>query len=609
VFEGHITLDFETAWASGLGYTLSKMTTEDYVTDPRFEIIGVSVKVNQSPAEWYAKYEVPHVLSEINWQRSILICQNMLFDGLILHDKFQIVPRFYVDTMLLARPVIAPIAQRVSLAKIGETLNLPTRKGQEVMNANGKWYNDFTPDELKRYGEYCKNDTEMTYSAFKRLVYFFTTTELQVIDSTLRMYLTPQLVLNAQVLAEHLHQVRYKKEWQLNNLPGGVTKEDLKSNQKFAKVLERFGIEPPTKISPANGKVTFAFAKTDVDFKALTKHENPDVQAVMAARLGQKSTLEETRTEKFLKLANTGRLFRNPIKYYGAHTGRFSGMEGLNTQNLPRGGKLRESITPPKGMKIIAADFSQIEARINAWFAGEITMLGSFRGSDVYKDFARVVYKIPGNEPVTDAQRFFGKTCVLGLGYGMAWKKFRLELAKKDIFLADNVVQEVVNQYRQYYNRIPTLWSRCDGAISAMQTGREVAIGPVTFKKGYMLLPNDMFVQYPRLKYVSGADFDVRGWIYTGAKGTTKLYGAKLCENMVQTVARIVMTDAMVRMAAYIHPAMSVHDELIYCVPEQHVVGWAEFIESEMTKTPEWANSDLPLAVEVKYGDNYGACK
>ena len=133
----------------------------------------------------------------------------------------------------------------------------------------------------------------------------------------------------------------------------GVSKDSitktLMSNQIFAKYLENLGVEPPTKMSAKTGKEAYAFSKTDKAFTDLLEHPDPRVQNAVSARLGIKSTLEETRTQSLIEVAGRGRL---PIllNYYGAHTGRFSGGDKMNLQNLPARGNnsIRRALRAPK---------------------------------------------------------------------------------------------------------------------------------------------------------------------------------------------------------------------------------------------------------------------
>ena len=118
-----------------------------------------------------------------------------------------------------------------------------------------------------------------------------------------------------------------------------------------------------------------------------------------------------------------------PLKYYGAHTGRWSGLDKVNMQNLPsrdvKKKALKNAILPPKDNVIINVDSSQIEARILVWLSGQDDVVEQFKNNeDVYSNFASKVYgrKI---DKRNKTERFIGKTCILGLGYGTGWKKLQ----------------------------------------------------------------------------------------------------------------------------------------------------------------------------------------
>jgi len=416
-----ITLDFETYYDND--YSLSKLTTEEYINDSRFEIIGVGVKVDDAPAEWFSgsKEEVKNWLGKFNWAESALLCHNSMFDGAILAWVFGIVPAYYYDTLCMAR-ALHGVDVSGSLKSLVERYGLGA-KGTEVIDAKGVRREDFNVHKLSAYGEYCKNDVELTYKLFAAL-HPFPTNEHALIDMTLRMYTQPVFGLDDGLLVDRLEKLRADKRTLLSGLMVHLdcpdeesVRKKLASNPQFAKILTDLGIDPPMKTSPATGKQTFAFAKNDIGFIELAEHENPLVQQLCAVRLGTKSTIEESRVERFIEIGarNKGKL-PIPLKYYGAHTGRWSGIDGLNLQNLPSRNKdkksLKKSIVAPPGHVVINCDSSQIEARVLAWLAGQTDLVAQFaNGEDVYSQFASKIYgqSISKENPV---ERFVGKTCI-----------------------------------------------------------------------------------------------------------------------------------------------------------------------------------------------------
>lgn len=409
-----ITVDMETYYSKDFGFRTH--TTEEYVRGDEFEVIGVAVKVNDEKTRWFTgdHEQTRSWLSQFDWASSFVLAHNAQFDGAILSWVFDIHAKVWLDTLCMARAVHG-VEAGGSLAKLAERYQIG-QKGTEVDDAKGKRRKDFTMAEIEAYGGYCKNDVELTYQLFNLMMQNgFPKKELKVIDCTLRMFIEPSLELDLPLLEQHLEDVKNKKEVLLEACV--ADKETLMSNDKFAEILKSLKVDPPTKISARTGKQAWAFAKTDEDFKALAEHPDLRVQALVAARLGTKTTLEETRTQRFIDIAKRGKL-PVPIKYYAAHTGRWGGDDKINLQNLPSRGananKLKLSIKAPDGYVLVDADSSQIEARTVAWLAGQDDLVEAFdRGEDVYKIMASAIYNKSVQE-VTKEERFVGKTAILG---------------------------------------------------------------------------------------------------------------------------------------------------------------------------------------------------
>lgn len=634
-----VTIDFETYYSRE--YSLSKMTTEAYVRDPRFEVIGVGVKFNNHPTDTYSGGNIGRFLKSLDYSDKAILCHNTAFDGLILTHHFGIQPKFWMDTLSMARPKHAQTIG-VSLKALASHYKLG-QKGTEVINALGKRRAGFTSDEISAYMDYCRNDVDLTYELFQCLRKGFPADEAKLIDLTIRMYTDPTLEIDRALLDTHLAQVIERKDKLLAKIT--ASKADIMSNAKFALWLEALGVEAPMKTSPTTGKSTYAFSKTDADFLALQAHPDERVQALVAARLGVKSTLEETRTQALIGVAERGPL---PImlNYYGAHTGRFSGGDKMNLQNLPRGGTLRKALRAPKGKVLVACDSAQIEARVVAWVAGQHDLVQSFREKrDVYSEFATEVYgrKVDrkrreigpdGKEFYPDVvEGFVGKTCVLGLGYGMGHDKFAKTLALGQGGIRVNIdaaeAKRIVYLYRNKNAMIPQLWNRCGSLLHSIVRGEKVVIVPhlpsmYTTEEG-IRLPNGMMIRYPHLA-AYGAD----GFAYvsdqrafraiaaarimdgppTGAivPGLTRIYGGKVVENIVQALARIVVADQMRIIARRYQVVLQVHDEVVIVCDEKEAEEAKAFVISAMSTPPAWA-PDLPIACEAHIGDSYGSCK
>jgi len=564
-----VTIDFETYYSKE--YTLSKMTTEAYVRDPRFEVIGVGVKVNDHPTDWYSGDNPGRFLKSLSYRDKAILCHNTVFDGAILSWHFGIEPKLWLDTLSMARP-LHNVSVGGSLKALVSYYGLGA-KGDEVINALGKRRADFSSEELSRYASYCVNDVELTYKLFHKMKARFTAEELRVIDIIMRMYTDPTIELDKELLHQHLEEVVNRKTNLVAEMGLACTEEEAKatlmSNEKFASFLKAIGVEPPTKISPRTSKVAYAFGKTDKAFTDLLEHEDPRVHNAVAARLGVKSTIEQSRTQSLLGVAERGKL---PImlNYYGAHTGRFSGGDKMNLQNLPRGGTLRKSLCAPKGKVLIACDSSQIEARMVAWVSDQSDLLQAFReGRDVYSEFASEVY----GRKVTKAdklERFVGKTSILGLGYGMGATKFRDTLAlgqggvKVEIEASD--AQRIVGLYRSKNHRIAAFWQRCGSVLIGMVSGKEGQVLPMKallpYKDNSIVLPNRLPIQYPLLRrgetgdgffYVSDArtfrKVAAAKLVGEGNEGLpwVRIYGGKVTENCLAAGTDVLTNRGWVR--------------------------------------------------------------
>ena len=612
-----ITIDFETYYDKE--FSLSKMTTEEYIRDPRFEVIGVGVKVNNNETEWASgtKEQTKAFLQTFNWQEAMLLGHNVMFDGAIANWIFDVTPRAYTDTLCIARAVDG-VEVSASLHALAERYALGT-KGTAVSDALGKRREDFSEEELSRYGDYCINDVELTYALFKKIGRGFPRQELKLIDLTLRMFVDPVLDLDLGLLEQHLIETRDHKDKLLGD--AGVDKKDLMSNPKFAKLLEGFGVIPPTKISLTTDKETFAFAKSDEDFIALTNHENPSVQTLVAARLGNKSTLEETRTQRFIDISKRG-LLPVPVKYYAAHTGRWGGDDKINLQNLPsrgtHGKKLKRSIIPPPEHSLIEADSAQIEARILAWLAGQENLIDAFANNeDVYVKMAARIYG-KDEADVTKEERFVGKTTILGAGYGMGAVKFKDQLKTFGVDMELAEARRVIKIYREANYNITFLWRDAQQTIINLSRGDAVSFGrdnllSVDAERCALELPSGLFMRYEDLRgdtiltEFDGIPTQTVEYTYKTRRGRTRIYGGKAIENVCQALARCIIGEQMLEISKRYKVVLTVHDSVVCCVPDEEVEEARSYMESCMRMVPEWA-MDLPINCESGVGKSYGDC-
>jgi DNA polymerase len=400
------------------------------------------------------------------------------------------------------------------------------------------------------------------------------------------------------------------------------------SDQQLAAKLLFLGVQPPTKISRTTGKEAFAFAKTDKEFTALLEHPKPMVQALVAARLGHKSTLEETRTERLLSISRSVEQMPVPLKYSGAHTHRFSGDWKINLQNLVRGSEIRRAFKAPRDHVVVSVDASQIEARFNATVAGQTDLMEAFRqGRDVYAEFAQDIYGYEITKETFPDERFVGKTGILSLGYGSSWPVFQnMCRVKGGVTLPDGAAAQVVTVYRARYHMIQELWKTAHQSIiprlaSSRQTDFAELLppgqsdgwnmwGPAQVLANALLLPNGNRLRYMNLR---AENHDGQwNWLYERSEQTFKLYGAKLVENLIQALAFVHIMEVALRVKhltnGMLMPAHQVHDELIYVVHAGIAGMVRDLVVKEMSTPPSWLPK-APLAAEGHIGESYGNVK
>ncbi len=658
-----VTLDFETYYDPP-HYGLKSMTTEEYVRHRLFESIGFSMKVGAQPTVWYTgdhAYQ-KSVLEQVDWSRSVMAGHNNRFDAAILNWRFGLRPAKYMDTMSMARGLVG-LATSCSLEKLGEFFQLQRKKGHEVVKAAGKRRADFTPDEMAAYGSYCVNDTEMCYDLLQILAPMTLESELKLIDWTMRAYVEPHVVLDEPVLRKELADFLARRKTMLAEC-GVADIAELRSDDRMAQLLNMVGVEPPTKLSPkqknpdGSPKRVWAFSKQDLDFMELLESDDEQVVSLVEARIGSKSSIVESRLQRLISASSRGAL-PMPMVYAGATpTRRWSGDDNINIQNFPRNklarnpdgsvmmgpdGKevidfspLRKALRAPPGKKMAAADLSQIELRVNAWQSGQRDVLDILRGGgDVYSDqatalFGYTVTKATG-KTIHQIERFVGKTTELQCGYQCGHLKFLHSLkvaAKRDNMVLPDTTEEfgrrIVNGYREKRAAIKKFWYTAGDNIQTIAYGMTGNIGPYEVRDHKIWLPNGSYLYYPDMRFLEKTEPGEIGceWSYErymkGRKVRRKMYGGKLVENITQAVARLFVSDALLRLEQQFRyqdgrrvfdAVFMVHDELVVVYDEnlddkfvEDALRWA------MTTNPVWA-PDLPLACDIGIARNYAECK
>ena len=652
-YEQILAIDFETRWSSK-GYTLSKMTTEEYIRDERFKAFGACVHVygSDEPIRWVRGDDLPEFFAGIDWGRTAVLAHNAQFDVSIMGWRFNVRPAFIFDTLSMAR-ALRGVEVGNSLAKLASDFGLP-EKGKAVHSTDG--LSELDSEIETELAAYCRHDVFLCEAIFGKLVEGYPSKELRLIDMTLKMYTNPVLQLDQNMLMDAIEEERETREGLLQRL--GVDEAVLASNQKFAQALLALGVEAPTKVSKTTGKRTLALAKNDALFQALLNSSNEDVAALCEARLKVKSTTERTRAQRFYDIATRGSL-PVPLSYYGASTGRWTASKGsaINMQNLKRGSFLRKAIMAPEGYQLAVGDLSQIEPRVLAWLAEYEELLAIFKtGSDPYAAFGAQMFNVPGMTKDTHpVERQSAKSALLGAGYGLGWASFAAQLlvgflgappvrytkedAKKlgvtgegirtflenddyvkrmqeiphictdaELLIHCVAAKAIIDKYRAAAWPVKSFWSLMEELlVRCLAGGEEIVYKCLTFRKEEIVLPNGMSILYPNLRQEADEkDKKAKRWVY--GPEATPLYGGKITNNVVQGTARIVMTDGMLRVNKRYPVVGTVHDELIAVVPDAEAAAAQTWVLAQMTMEPSYLPG-IPLAAGGGVHRRYGLAK
>jgi len=436
-------LDFETYYDNY--YSLRKMPTPNYILDPRFETIMVAAKADDGEHQIIDGPDFGDWITQFDPANTTTVTFNALFDNSILAWRYGFVPDTMIDAMGMARTLLGHELTSFSLKSVADHLQLGS-KGTALAKVLGMRRDGIMAAGLwGDFSTYALQDNILCEGIFERLYPQMPWPERRLMDMVLRCCVQPRFQCDAQLLTAHLGDVRAAKAKLLSAAGGDVAQ--LMSAAKFKQALELLGVDVEMKTSPTTGRESPCFARTDEFMTTLQEHDDPRVQALAAARLGFKSTLEETRTETLLSIASlpwavtsggqprlyTGGNMPIPLRYGGAHTHRLSGDWKMNMQNLPADrkkdgkSKLRASLKAPPGHKIISCDLGQIEARLCAWICGCTKLVKEFRNKqDPYSLLGSEIFGRPINRKLLSdfIEGFIGKTGILGLGYGAGKPKF-----------------------------------------------------------------------------------------------------------------------------------------------------------------------------------------
>lgn len=584
-------LDFESYYARD--FSLTKMSTIEYVRDPRFYVFGCAVAMNEDPSVYLTHEEFVTWAEDIDWSITAVSAFNTSFDGAVLTQHYNIYPSYYIDPQSAARALLT--IDSVALKKVAPLL-LGEEKGQALVEGA-----TVASDGM---ADYANNDNELARKIYHILYPLLSKDEQDLINLTIRQAVEPVLLLDTKVLRQVRDDAVTTRDQAIK--ASGYSEAQLISNQQFATLISKLGIEPPVKTSGVTGEEITAFSNADDEYVEFTL-KFPQYMSLWEGRKAAKSNINITRAEAFLRVSELGDgTMPMPLKYCGAHTGRASGCDGFNVQNLPNKfrSNLRKAITAPKGHVIVVADSSQIELRVNMWLSGHRDKLDLLvAGGDIYIQEAADQFGVPYDQ-VTKAQRQYGKLCQLGLGFGMGATKFRKTaaagpLGMDPIYMTIGEAYDTVTTYRTANHGIPALWATLNTRIHQMSCeGFREQEGCLTFVHQGIELPSGRMLQY------AGLAQSEDGWCFGIDKKVKYLWGGTLDENLTQALARDIVFTQMLAIDRKYRVVSSTHDEVIYIARTEEADEALAFGLDIMSKSPDWA-PDLPVSADGGYAVDY----
>lgn len=605
-----VTIDFESLFTDD--YTLKKLSTEAYIRDKRFEPHGAAIKWSaDTPARWYDARQLEFVLKQEDWSDTAILCHHAQFDGFILSHWYHVEPKLWLDTLSMARLLLGNHLS-VSLDSVRAFFGLPNKRTPYEKFKNKHWHelDEATQIEL---ADGCCDEVESIWTIFCKLAKQFPRSQYEVVDCLIRMFVDPVLVGDTEFFARVWQAENNKKQKYLKYFD--VSEAEFQSAEKFAGLLRAFGEEPAFK-NGKNGEI-YAFARTDEYMQSLLEHEDPYIASLAQARLGIKSTIQQTRAETLGFMSTRGPLAIY-ARAYGARTTRPSGGDKSNFLNMKKvdpdmpkldtNATLKEGICAPDGYLLAAVDASQIDCRLANTVAGQWDVVENFRnGGDPYVGVATEFYGYLVNKKDHPKERQLGKVVELQSGYGSGGEKIRHTLrTKAGIVISEADGLKARDAYRSTHPAVEQMWRDGGRMLARLAGGPPIQWGPVELRNNRMWLPNGCPIIYDTLEYHQDQETFEEGWRVKTRKGWEKLYGAKLFAEMIQGLTQTVVSDAMVRInRAGIRTLNFTYDELLLLIKRDgHEQKALEFCLQEMKRTPEWLPG-IPLDAEGGLSERY----
>lgn len=660
-----IVLDFETFFSSE--FTLKKMSTIEHITDDQFEVLGLSVTEEDKAPYFIREPKVKQYLEHLqtlygeNLAGCTIAAHNAKYEGAILHWLYGITPKYIIDTMGLAshwnaraRNDLEHVAEREGLPPKGDTLRFKdwtTRRRYKPRGGRGR--KRLMPVRLpiidekmwKELEDYANHDGFLEWEVFKRYMPRVSCPEIELnaLNHTMHLYIEPMVQVDEQLGLDIIDAMEAEIDRHMDMV--GHTREQISGDNSFEAIMEAAlkdaGDDIVHYLKPAKNKrgCKLAIAKDDPARKLLEEHDDETIRNLMVAKNALSSWPDHiTRVRSIIAQCKAaGGVLPVPLKYFGAHTGRWSGGEGINLQNLGSRGhelikRIRGMLLAPPGWEFVIADAASIESRCLAHMSGQDDKLEKYEnGEEMYCRFAEIVLRKPerslrkphkeedwerlGCDPEHErylawARNKIGKIGDLACGYGGgpdAVARFAPDL---DL----DMRIRIRDKYREVNPKTVKFWYALQAKfIATAKYGR-----PCTMPRGLSFRQTkdcDVIITLPsghEIKYhevtIKQDDYgkdqirvrnpQTREWEY--------IWGGTLAENVIQAIARDVLWEAIIKVeAAGYRVVHHVHDELIALVRKGVGKAVLDIAIKALRTRPQWALG-CPLDGEGVVTTRYG---
>ena len=564
-----VALDFETYYATG--YSVQDLGYSAYVADPRFDALLVAV------SDGATTFACPP--NRFPWEAlngKVLIAHNAAFDQAVFRRLQElgvippdVTPVGWRDTAALCAYIGAPRAlDEAAAVLLGITLDKSVRARMKG-----------GPDLFDRLDEYGALDAKATALIWQKFGPYWPEHERQLSALTIAMG-NRGIHLDRDKAQASFHELEAQAESARIPLPWHPA-QPATSAKALAAECAKHSVPAPVTTSAKEEAFDDWLERYGTTEPARYVRLIQEIRSLNRAAKVLESMLSRVRAD--------GRIDAHTI-YFGASTGRWSGGgNGLNLQNLNRNdagnADLRGCLVAAPGKKLVIVDLSQIEPRCLAHVAGDRAWLDLVRtGANPYEAHAMTAHGWRGRKLKTENPRLYAlcKAERLGLGYGCGSDKFvtvaRI-LGGLEVSLEES--KRIVSEFRRCNPAIIWLWRQLEKAFRNRH-GQDYRL-PLPSKR--------------KLRYFAVDAEDMTAAVVRGGP-RLNIYGGRLCENMIQAMARDVFAEGLLRVdAGGLNPLLTIHDEVVCEVDDAQAENALPEIIRLMTVPPAWA-PDLPLAAE-----------